>query len=82
VTWTGGSQDERRAAREVLDLELNTRTFYGTIAAELGRDLDGSWRVRRATIGRPQLDPNDLLFEEGVKAVIAALQTGGLSVSD
>ncbi len=65
VTWMGGSQGERRAAREVLDLELNSRTFYGTIDSALDRATDGSWRVRRATIGRPSLDPNDLFFEEG-----------------
>ena len=80
VTWTGGSTAERMEAREVLDLELNTRTFYGTITAELDWNTDGRWRVKTATIIRPAARPSEPAPEpeDGRPVVVAALESGGL----
>lgn len=83
VAWSGAPGEHRDAAREILDLELNTRTFFGSIEVSLEWAPIGVWRIlsvaiKRSSVGGP-LD--DGAPENGWGLVRSALERGGFSVA-
>ena len=83
VTWSGPPGEHRDAAREVLDLELNTRTFFGTI--ELGMEWTalGMRRILSVAVTRSPLmgSIDDGAPEDAWRIVRSALERGGLPVA-
>ena len=82
VVWSGGSGDEREAAREILDLEINSATFYGSVSAVLVWVGAEGWRVESATISRADAESRAGLpsLTDGRRRVAAGLEAGGLRV--
>ena len=83
MTWAGCALEDQTAAREVLDLDLNTGNFFGQVTAELIRTPDGAWRIKSAVIETP--DPQNPhrhpTLTDGRNRITAALETGGLTVA-
>lgn len=84
VTWTGAPGEHRDAVREILDLEFNTRTFFGTIEVSLEWTPGGMWRILDVAIRRAPIagSVNDSVPEDGWRLVRSALENGDVPVAD
>ena len=84
VTWTGAPGEHGDAVREILDLEFNTRTFFGTIEVSLEWTPGGMCRILNVAITRARVGGSldDGAPEDGWRLVRSALEDGGIPIAE